>query len=408
VAPFEPVDITAPRHKADPYPFYARLREQSPVCRVRVPPGRQEAWLVTRYEDVSALLKDTRLAKDPANALNLDEMRRQPRPPAIVRPLTRNMLGLDDPDHARLKKLVQKTFTPRRVEAISGRTQTIANALLSGLQRRPGFDLIEDYALPLPVAVISDMLGVPEQDRARFARWSRKLITTPMQPSRMLLALPHMWAFVRYLKRLVAQKRREPADDLVSALVEVEEGGGGLDGEELLAMIAILLSAGHETTTNLIGNGVLALLRHPEQCERLRADPSLIETALEELLRFESPAETSTHRYARDDLEIAGTRIPRGSLVLGVIASANRDERAFPDADRLDLARQPNRHLSFGHGGHFCVGAALARMEGRVAIATLLHRLPKLRLAQDQSQLTWRGGLVLRGITRLPVTVGLG
>jgi cytochrome P450 PksS len=173
-------------------------------------------------------------------------------------------------------------------------------------------------------------------------------------------------------------------------------------------MIAILLSAGHETTTNLIGNGVLALLRHPEQCERLRADPSLIETALEELLRFESPAETSTHRYARDDLEIAGSRIPRGSLVLGVIASANRDERAFPDADRLDLARQPNRHLSFGHGGHFCVGAALARMEGRVAIATLLHRLPKLRLAQDQSQLTWRGGLVLRGITRLPVTVGLG
>jgi cytochrome P450 PksS len=314
------------------------------------------------------------------------------------------MLSLDDPDHARLKKLIQKAFTPSCVEALSGRTQAITDALLDGLQQRAGFDLIEDFALPLPVTVISEMLGVPKKDQARFARWSRALITTPLKPSRMLLALPHMLAFLRYLKLLVAQKRREPANDLVSVLVEVEEADGGCDGEELLAMIAILLSAGHETTTNLIGNGVLTLFRHPDQCERLRADPSLIETAVEELLRFEGPVETTTHRYAREDLEIAGVRIPRGALVLGAIASANRDEHAFTVANRLDIAREPNRHLSFGRGGHFCVGAALARMEGRVAIATLLRRLPRLQLTQGATGLRWRGGLILRGVLALPVT----
>ena len=215
--------------------------------------------------------------------------------------------------------------------------------------------------------------------------------------------MPHMLAFVRYLKWLVAKKRGAQTDDLVSALIEVEEAGNGLDSEELLAMIAILLSAGHETTTNLIGNGIMTLLQNSRQCERLRADPALIDTAVEELLRFESPAETSTYRYAQEDLEIAGERIPRGALVLGVIASANRDERAFAHPNWLDLSRHPNRHLSFGQGAHFCVGAALARMEGRVAIATLLRRLPHLRLGQHEDQFAWRGGLVLRGLQKLPL-----
>ena len=403
---FDSTDITSSRHKADPYPFYARLRDQAPVCRVRIPPRRQEAWLVTRYDDVSSLLKDSRLAKDASNALEPAALKRQLQPPAFLRPLTRNMLALDDPEHARLKKLVQQTFTPRRIEAMSERTQAIADELLDSLQHCAGFDLIKDYALPLPVTVISEMLGVPKADRARFARWSSTLITTPPRPVRMLMALPHMLAFTRYLKWLVAQKRRAPEDDLVSALVELQGAGGQLDGEELLAMIAILLSAGHETTTNLIGNGMLTLLRHPEQSERLRSDPGLIEAAVEELLRFESPAETSTHRYAREDLEIAGQRVPRGALVFGVIASANRDERVFTNANRLDLARNPNRHLSFGQGSHFCVGAALARMEGQVAIGTLFRRLPDLRLALDASQVAWRDGLVLRGLARLPVARG--
>ena len=403
MVPFDPTDITSSHHKADPYRFYARLRDEAPVCRVRIPPGRQEAWLVTRYDDVSNLLKDPRLAKDASNALDPAELKRQPRPPGFLRPLTRNMLALDNPDHARLKKLVQQAFTPRHIAAMSERTQAIADELLDGLQHRASFDLIEDYALPLPVTVISEMLGVPKADQARFARWSRTLITTPPRPTRILMALPHMLAFIRYLKWLVAEKRDAPTDDLVSALVDVQAAGDRLDGEELLAMIAILLSAGHETTTNLIGNGMFSLLRHPEQCERLRSEPELIETAVEELLRYESPAETSTPRYAREDLEIAGQCIPRGALVLGIIASANRDERVFPDADRLDLARDPNRHLSFGLGTHFCVGAALARMEGRVAIGTILRRLPDLRLAVEQTPVAWRGGLVLRGLTRLPV-----
>ena len=301
MAPLEPVRIASAAFKADPHPFYARLRENAPVCRVIVA-GGEEAWLVSRHEDVSALLKDSRLAKDPANALTAAQMAPRRKPPALFAPLMRNMLALDDPDHARLRRLVQATFTPRRVAGLAERTQEIANALIDRLERRTSFDLIAEFAMPLPVTVISELLGVPERDRARFARWSHALIRNAMTPLSMLLSLPGMIAFVRYLRRLIAMKRAAPADDLVSALVQAEEAASRLDGDELMAMIAILLSAGHETTTNLIGNGMLALMEHPGERERLRARPALIEPAVEELLRFASPVEMSTHRYAREDI----------------------------------------------------------------------------------------------------------
>ena len=235
---------------------------------------------------------------------------------------------------------------------------------------------------------------------------SKTIITNTMTPLSLLLSMPHMLAFVRYLRWLIEDKRRNPADDLVTALAQAEGAGDGLDADELMAMVAILLSAGHETTTNLIGNGVLALMQHPDQRERLRTQPALIELAVEELLRFGSPVEMSTHRFAREDLEIAGQPIARGELVFGLIASANRDEAQFLQGHALDLGREPNRHLAFGLGGHFCVGAPLARMEGRIAIGTLLRRLPTLHLARADAPLRWRSGLVLRGLESLAVATG--
>jgi cytochrome P450 len=395
-------DISDRAFKADPHPTYAYWRAETPVVEAALPMGGR-GYLVARYDDVSALLKDPRLVKDPVHATSEEASRRR-RVPRRMRPLVRNMLALDDPDHARLKRLVQAAFTPRRTEALADRTRETAERLLDRVAGRARFDLIADFALPLPVAVISELLGVPERDRAKFARWSHSIISLPESPLNAVVAMPHIFAFMGYLEQLVAAKRSAPADDLVSALAEIEAQGERLDGDELLAMIAILLSAGHETTTNLIGNGVLALLQHPQELERLRAEPDLVGPAIEELLRFAGPVEMSTPRFAREDLEIAGTRIPRGAQVFGVITSANRDGSRFEDPDRLDLARARNRHLTFGEGGHYCVGAALARMEGRVALPLLLDRFPRLALAEPSSHLRWRASPVLRGLKRLSLS----
>ena len=395
-------DITSPDFKSRSHETYAQLREREPVCRVAAGPFGT-AVLVTRYADVAAMLKDPRLAKDAVNALTPAQMARQRCPPRMFAPLTRNMLSLDDPDHARLRRLAQAAFTPRRVEQLQGQVEAASRVLLDGLVDRARFDLIADYALRLPVAVISDLLGVPKPDQDRFARWSHAMIRAGTTKLSMLLQLPGMLAFLRYLKRLIGSKRAEPADDLITALVRAEDEGGRLDADELMAMVAILLSAGHETTTNLIANGTLALLQHPAECDLLRADRGLTEAAVEELLRFASPIETSTTRWARLDMEIAGQRVTRGELVLGAIASANRDDAQFNDAGRLDLGRSPNRHLTFGEGGHYCVGAALARLEGRIAFRDLLTRLPRLRLAAPAESLRWKRGLVLRGLEQLPI-----
>ena len=405
MAPFEHVQIASAAFKANPHPFYARLRAEAPVCRVRLP-DKQEAWLVARYDDVLALLKDRRFAKDRRNALTPAQLRKQPWIPPIFAPLTRNMLDLDDPDHGRLRALVHTAFTPRRIAQMAERIQTLSDALLNTAHAGSQFDLIRDFALPLPVAVIADLLGVPEGDRQKFARWSHTIITHTAARWSVVLSLPQVVAFLRYIRALVRRRRAAPQDDLVSALVHAEAAGDHLNEDELVAMVFVLLVAGHETTVNLIGTGTLALLLHPQQRERLRAEPAQIKTAVEELLRYTSPVDMATERYAREDVEIAGTRIPRGALVFGVIGSANRDERQFPHPDTLDITRDPNRHLAFGQGGHYCVGAPLARMEGQIAMSTLLQRCPDLRLVQAPERLRWRRGLVLRGLESLPVAWG--
>jgi cytochrome P450 PksS len=383
--------------------IYTRLRSETPVVRAMlrgVAPGTSEAFLIARYADVSAALKDQRLVKDPPNA-GVEA----PPVPAIFRPLLRNMLALDDPDHARLRRLVQVAFTPRRVEMMATHARATSTALLDRLHGRTSFDLIREYALPLPVTVISELLGVPQRDRRRFARWSGAFLRGASMRA-LLTSLPDILAFLQYLKRLITMKREAPQDDLVSALVAAEaEGDEKLTSDELSAMIAILLSAGHETTVNLIGNGILSLLQNPDGAEAVRSNPSIIATGAEELLRYASPVEMSTMRYAREPLTVAGIEIPRGSRVICLIASANRDERQFVHADQLDLLRSPNRHVSFGEGGHYCLGASLARMEGKIAIPDILARFPQLRLGTTPDRLRWRQNPVLTGLERLPLIV---
>jgi cytochrome P450 PksS len=401
-SPYDAAHIASPEFKANPYPFYARLRAEAPVCRTTLP-TREQAWLVTRYDDVAAVLKDERFAKDTANALTPQQAANQPWFRKAFKPLKRNMLDVDPPDHTRLRALVQRAFTPRLVEQMRGRVQEITDGLLDAAQDRGRMDLIRDFALPLPTTVIAEMLGVPVGDRRKFHRWSNAIVSAASSTWALMKAVPRVWALMRYIRRLIKARRADPRDDLVSALARAEEAGDTLSEDELLAMVFLLLVAGHETTVNLIGNGTLALLEHPDQLARLRDDPALIRPAVEELLRYASPVEAATERYPREDVTVAGVTIPRGEMVFAVIASANRDERQFPDPDTLNVTREPNKHLAFGLGTHFCLGAPLARLEGQIAIGTLLRRAPGLRLAVAPGALRWRGGLLLRGLAALPV-----
>jgi cytochrome P450 PksS len=397
-------DLASPQFKANPYPTYARLRQDAPVCRTSLSlGGKRTVWLVTRYDDVIALLRDQRFAKNRLNAQTPEQRAQAPWMPAFVRPLTRNMLDLDAPDHTRLRALVQKAFTPRLVEQFRPRIQMLADALLTKMQRNKHIELVNEYALIVPLTIITELLGVPTADQHMFHRWSSRIVSVSSS-SDMVRSIPALWSFLRYLRKLIAQRRAEPRNDLITALVQAEAAGDTLSEDELLAMMILLLVAGHETTVNLIASGTLALLQHPEQREQLHQNPALITSAVEELVRFTSPVECATERYACEDVMIAGVTIPRGEMVLGVIGSANRDALHFDMPDTLDLKRERNRHLAFGLGAHYCLGAPLARLEAQIAITTLLDRLPNLRLAVEPQALRWRRNAILRGLQTLPVT----
>jgi cytochrome P450 len=397
------VNIVSPKFKANPFPFLAALRANQPVYRTSLPDKvKTPIWLITRYEDVNALLKDERFPKNRRSALTPEQLRKLPWVPPMFRPLERNMLDLDEPDHTRLRALVHKAFTPRLVEQMRERVQTLADELLEGVARRGEMDLINDYALPLPMTIITEILGVPTRDRHKFHKWSQAVVSLS-SPNATVRVIPSVWMFLRYLRRFFKVRRRDPQDDLASALIQAEEAGDKLSEDELLAMVFLLLIAGHETTVNLIGSGVLALLEHPDQMEKLRRDPALIKSAVEELLRYTAPVFMSTERYAREDVTLHGVTIPRGKMTLGVIGSANRDETIFENPNALDITREPNRHLSFGQGIHFCLGAPLARMEAQIAVNTLLSRMPDLRLKVSPDSLRWRPSMILRGLDSLPV-----
>lgn len=405
MTPYENIDITSRSFKADPFPFYTYLRTEAPVFKVDVPyPLKRPVWIISRYDDVLATLKDERFAKDKRNAMSPEQLGKQPYTPAAFKALERTMLDLDAPDHTRLRGLVHKAFTPKLVEQMRERINRISNELLDAMERKGEANLIKDYALPIPLTIIAEILGIPKEDGHKFHGWATKLLAI-QSPVSALLATPSLLIFMRYLRKLFNERRAEPQDDLITALVQAEEAGDKLSEDELLSMVFILLIAGHETTVNLIGTGSLELLRHPDQLERLRENPALIKPAVEELLRFVTPVETATERYAREDITIAGVTIPKGDMAFAALASANRDEHMFSHPDQLDITREPNRHLSFGQGAHYCVGAPLARLEGSIAIHNLIQRFPKLRLGVPSEQLVWRKGMTIRGLEALPVKV---
>lgn len=390
-------DLTHPRFKADPYPFYARLREEAPAYRTRWI-FRLPVWLVTRYDDVLAVLTDERLSKAYVSDIPL-----VPRP---IRALTRNLLNVDPPDHTRLRRLVSQAFTPRRINGLRSRIQNLCGELLNDAASKGRLDLVSDFALPIPLTVIADLLGIPVEDRRVFASWSGRVAAGDTgRLSDALVAWVSLWRFGRYLRRLVALRRREPREDLVTALIEAEEEGDRLDEDELVSMLGLLLVAGYETTANLIASGALALIQHPLQRDLLRNKPELAESAIEELLRYTSPADFATPRKALEGFMVGDTLIPRGSFVLPALGSANRDGAQFRDPETLDITREPNRHLAFGMGARYCLGAALARLEGQIALTGLFRRFPNLKLRCPVASLRWRQGLQLRGLVELPVEV---
>src|SRR5579883_2179787 len=397
------VDVTSAQFKANPFPFYAQLRAEAPVFPVFMRmPVKQRAWLITRYDDVLDVLKDARFAKNPRNALSPEQQKKVSWMPPMFRALERNMLDLDSPDHTRLRALVHKAFTPRLIEQMRDQIQALTNALLDRVEPNGGMNLIADFALPLPLTMIGRILGVPARDNQKFHRWTTTLISGGTNRNLFVL-IPSVMRFMGYVKKLIKERRAFPRDDLVTALVQAKDGSDQLSEDEILAMIFLLLIAGHETTVNLIGSGTLALLEHPDQLERLRNEPDIIKSAVEELLRYVCPVEMATERYAREEITIAQTTIPRGELVMAVIGSANRDPNSFDNPDALDITRTNNKHLAFGYGPHFCLGASLARLEGQIAISTLIQRMPNVRLNIAQDHLRWRGTFVLRGLEALPV-----
>ena len=385
---------------ADPYPHYHQLRSEAPVH--WSPIG---FWVFTRYADGAAIIQDRNFAMiEPREwSENADYRYDGPAPEKVRDSLGRMMLFKNAPDHTRLRGLVSKAFTARVIEGLRSRIGEIVSDLLCRVRDAGGMDLIADLAYPLPAMVIAEMLGVPPDDRDEFRLWSRELASTidPMiLPEQMERAAAAVDRFVDYFTALIARRRSEPREDLLSALIAAEEQGDRLSEAELISNAMLLLNAGHETTTNLIGNGTLALLRNPGELARLRRDPSLLPAAIEELLRFDSPVQM-TARRARVEREIAGTKVQAGQQVIVIIGSANHDAARFADPDVLDIGRRDNEHLSFGGGSHYCLGANLARLEGQVAIGALIAELPRLRLATDAPE--WRETLTLRGLKALPV-----
>jgi cytochrome P450 len=381
----------------DPLAYFSRLREEGPV-RPAVLPHGDRVWLVTRYADVRAALADPRLHKDWAGKLTGPDWV----PDEMTAYLNTHMLNADPPDHTRLRKLVSKGFTARRVAGLRPRVEAITASLLDAAGPRLAagdtVDLIEAFAFPLPVTVICELLGVPARDQDQFREWSHATVDSEGGAFREAGA-----AMFRYFTELVAAKRREPADDMVSALIEARDSGDSLDERELIAMLFLLLIAGHETTTNLIASGTLALLMNPGEAARLRSDPALLPGAVEELLRYANPLNHATERFTLEPLEIGGVTIPAREWVVLATSSANRDPARFPDPDQLDVGRDAGGHVAFGHGIHYCLGAPLARLEGEIAFSALLSRFPGLSLAANPSSLRWRHSSLIRGLETLPV-----
>jgi cytochrome P450 len=401
----ELTDLGDPVMCNEPFARYAYLRRSCPVSRVKAPLLlRGTGYMVTRYDDVMAFYTDPRFSSDFAR-YGVGS-RFLPLAPPSIRVLVDSMVMKDDPEHHRLRSLVRQAFNARRVAALTGDIARIARSLTDRLAAVGEIDLVADYAVQLPLALIAIMLGVDDDDRDKFhelcCQLTQSIAAGPRQLFRTVCAAHQL---SKLFEHLVRQRRREPDDGLISGLVRANHDCSSLSDREGVAMIFLLLLAGHDTTTNLIGSSVLALLDDSEQLARLRAEPALMDTGIDELLRFTSPVPCGAPRTALEDVEIAGTRIPKGSQVLGMLISANRDESVFTDPYMLDLSRKPNKHIAFAAGPHHCLGHQLARLEGRIALTELLGRFADLEIAVPRSQLQFKRLVALRGLTSLPMRV---
>lgn len=395
----------------DPFVLFAKLRGKGSVIPIPFPMGGTDrpAWMVTRMEEVMQVLKDhnhftvdaSSIVGNSHSMLSLASNADPSSPPTFF--TGKSMLSVDEPDHRRLRRLVSKAFTPRFIESLRPRVQEIADQLLDQVQSQGEMDLVKDYAYPLPINVISDMLGVPKVDQEQIHHWSEALAHGLGLGRREPGIDEHLRAFGEYTAQLVAMKRQHPGNDLISQLIAIEEEEDRLDEAELVSMITLLIFAGHETTSNLIATGSLMLLDHPEQLNMLKADLRLVPSAIEELLRFNGPATIAGPRFATQDIELAGQQIMKGDAVIVVLKSANRDDFQFTEPEELDITRTINRHLAFGHGIHMCLGAPLARIESEIAFTTLLSRMPDLRLNIPREDVKWNFTLSSQGLTTLPV-----
>jgi cytochrome P450 len=375
----------------DPDSVHARLRAQRPVS-AAIMPGGTPAWLVTGYAEARAALADSRLHKTAPGW--------QPPPDSIFAALERHMLNSDPPDHERLRRLVNKAFTARRVKLLRPRIAAITAGLLEDMSVQRDVDLLASFAFPLPITVICELLGIPVADRDDFRSWSSTIVSDTATAAAYEAAAT---AMVRYFMALLAAKRREPADDLLSALISAGDDGDRLSENELVSMAFLLLVAGHETTVNLIGSGMLALLLNPAELGRLRADPALLPRAVEELLRYVNPVNNATYRIAAEPVEIGGTKVGQDEIVLVALSAANRDPSRYAAPDRLDIGRDSSGHLAFGHGIHYCLGAPLARLEAEIAFRALLARFGSMELAVPAESLHWRPSTLIHGLETLPV-----
>jgi cytochrome P450 len=399
------IDLLTPEALRNPHPILAQLRAEAPIYKLSHREMGDFPWVLTRYDDSVNLLKDDRFTKDLLRRPGSEFVDRNDMMMQAAASINRHMLTVDPPDHTRLRGLVHKAFTPKMIRSMESRVVQITNELIDQAQANGHqMDFVNDFALPLPMTVIAEQLGIPASDRLKFHEWTQTIV---MGSSRGGAGSENVGTavleFIMYFHEQFDKRRTEPTDDLITALVQAEEAGEKLDQQELISMVFLLLLAGHETTVNLLGNGMLALLRHPDQMHKLREHPELAESAVEEMLRYDGPIGITSMRWALDDLEIHGQHIGKGDLVLTSLLAANRDPDVFENPDRFDITRQPNRHIAFGHGIHYCVGAPLARLETQLAFPILLDRLPNLELDIDPDAIEWNPSVLLHGMKSMPV-----
>ncbi len=402
-------ELYSKEFRQNSHAVFARMRAEAPIFKQIGLDGKTPIWFVTRYADAQQiLLDDRRFTRDPRSVFTMEELEQNlgVPDPQVDRMMNNHMLNRDGEDHRRLRSLVSKAFTPRVIQSMRPRIEAIAHHLLDKVLDAGRMELVSDYAFPLPITVIAELLGIPLHNQNQFRIWSNAFVRPAVTPDQQQEAMRLLLEFAGYMQTLVAERRRQPGNDLLSGLIHAEEGGDRLDESELFSMLSLLIVAGHETTVSLIGNAVLSLLRHPTVRHEINENPDVIPSAIEELLRYDSPVERALTRFVTADTEVGGQQLKRRDLVIVVLSSANRDEAQFASPAELDIHRKHNTHIAFGKGVHYCLGAPLARLEGEVALRVLFQRIPDLALDIAPEELEWRDVPLFHSLARLPVKWG--